>query len=246
MRITEQMDFASRITRIPRPFHSDPADEARARFPEVSGDMASVIGGAAGCSPYLRALLQSEADWLPRALNNPEAALAGIMSDLRAATGDPSSPLRHAKRRVALLAGLADLAGVWRLETVTQALSDLADLACDMALRQAVAHEISRGKLPGMRDSDMETGAGMVVLAMGKMGAGELNYSSDIDLICLYDETRFEPDQQHDARAAFVRATRRMTATLSENTAEGYVFRTDLRLRPDPSVTPVCISMAAA
>ena len=81
---------------------------------------------------------------------------------------------------------------------------------------------------------------------MGKGGARELNYSSDIDLICLFDETRFDPDEYHDARAAFVRATRRMATLLSERTPEGYVFRTDLRLRPDPSVTPVCLAMAAA
>ena len=86
----------------------------------------------------------------------------------------------------------------------------------------------------------------MVVLAMGKMGAHELNYSSDIDLICLFDETRFDEDGYHEARAAFVRATRQMAATLSDRTAEGYVFRTDLRLRPDPGVTPVCMSMGAA
>ena len=78
------------------------------------------------------------------------------------------------------------------------------------------------------------------------MGAHELNYSSDIDLICLFDETRYSRDDYHDARASLVRATRRMAATLSDITDEGYVFRTDLRLRPDPAVTPVCMAMAAA
>jgi glutamate-ammonia-ligase adenylyltransferase len=86
----------------------------------------------------------------------------------------------------------------------------------------------------------------MVALAMGKMGAGELNYSSDIDLICLFDETRFEDGDEMEARAGFIRATRRIAATLGETGAEGYVFRTDLRLRPDAGTTPVCISMAAA
>jgi glutamate-ammonia-ligase adenylyltransferase len=86
----------------------------------------------------------------------------------------------------------------------------------------------------------------MVALAMGKMGANELNYSSDIDLICLFDETRFDANDFADARMAFVRATRAMTALLSDLTGEGYVFRTDLRLRPDPSATPVCIAMEAA
>ncbi|MCQ0092791.1 glutamine-synthetase adenylyltransferase [Roseovarius sp. M141] len=240
------MDFVSRITRLPRPYQADHAEEAQARFPGFAGDLRDLIGNAAGCSPYLRHLMQSEAEWLPGALDMPEDALAALMTDLGCIEGDPSGALRQGKRRIALLAGLADLAGVWPLEVVTQTLTDLADLACAVTLRHCVAHEIRRGKLPGMTEDNLEDAAGMVVLAMGKMGAGELNYSSDIDLICVYDETRFEPDANHEARAAFVRATRRMAAILSENTAEGYVFRTDLRLRPDPGVTPVCMSMAAA
>ena len=118
--------------------------------------------------------------------------------------------------------------------------------ACQAALRAAVLHQIRRKKLPGMTEEDAQDAAGMFVLAMGKMGAGELNYSSDIDLICLFDEARFDAVDFHDARAGFVRATRAMAATLSEITAQGYVFRTDLRLRPDPSVTPVCMAMDAA
>ena len=78
------------------------------------------------------------------------------------------------------------------------------------------------------------------------MGAGELNYSSDIDLICLFDQSRFDPEDYQDARSEFVRITRTMAKMLSDNTADGYVFRTDLRLRPDPAVTPVCLAMEAA
>ena len=240
------MDFATRITRLPLPHEADQAEEARARFPSLSADLRDLIGNAAGCSPYLRHLIQAEADWLPPALEAPEAARSALLDRLRAVEGDPAGPLRQGKRRIALLVGLADLAGVWPLEEVTQTLTDLADLACNAALRHAVGWDLRRGKLPGMTEDDVEDAAGMVVLAMGKMGAGELNYSSDIDLICLYDETRFDADTNHEARAAFVRATRRMASTLSENTAEGYVFRTDLRLRPDPGATPVCMSMSSA
>jgi glutamate-ammonia-ligase adenylyltransferase len=81
---------------------------------------------------------------------------------------------------------------------------------------------------------------------MGKMGAGELDYSSDIDLICLFDESRFDPDDFLEARPAYIKATRAMAALLNDITGEGYVFRTDLRLRPDPAVTPVCLGMEAA
>jgi [glutamine synthetase] adenylyltransferase / [glutamine synthetase]-adenylyl-L-tyrosine phosphorylase len=149
------------------------------------------------------------------------------------------------KARVALIAGLADLGGVWTLDEVTGALTRLADRAVDALIRALVAEEARRGRLPGITLSDRDAG-GMVALAMGKMGAGELNYSSDIDLICLFDESRFDAGDIDDARAGFVRVTRRMTAALSDMTDTGYVFRTDLRLRPDASVTPVCLSMGAA
>src|SRR5690606_2374518 len=105
-------------------------------------------------------------------------------------------------------------------------------------LRVHVAHEIRRGKLP----KTYADAGGIFALAMGKGGARELNYSSDIDLIILYDDTAYTEDDQFEARAALIRATRKMAATLSDVTGHGYVFRTDLRLRPDASVTPVCIS----
>ncbi|MEI4194829.1 glutamine-synthetase adenylyltransferase [Roseovarius sp. E0-M6] len=241
------MSFADRITRCPASFDISAGEEARARLPEAPKAVADLIEGAAGCSPYLGALIAREAEWLSKALSDPEAALAAVHETVHALEDAAlSKGLRRAKGQVALLTGLADLGGVWPLEQVTQALTDFADLAVGCALQEAVGREIRRGKLPGQEEADIATAGGMTVLAMGKMGAGELNYSSDIDLICLFDETRFAPDDLHDARAAFVRATRRMCATLSDRTSDGYVFRTDLRLRPDPSVTPVCMTMAAA
>ncbi|WP_336097172.1 bifunctional [glutamine synthetase] adenylyltransferase/[glutamine synthetase]-adenylyl-L-tyrosine phosphorylase [Roseovarius sp. CH_XMU1461] len=241
------MSFLSRMTRCPRPHDPDAAEEARGQVPGLAPELADLVAGAAGCSPYLAGLIAREAGWLVEALDDPEAARAGLMAAVRGLEdGALGSGLRGAKGRIALLAGLADLAGVWPLEEVTGTLTEFADLACQRALTEAVGREIRRGKLPGQSEDDIETAGGMVVLAMGKMGAGELNYSSDIDLICLFDETRFGPEEFLDARASFVRATRRMSATLNDRTAEGYVFRTDLRLRPDPSVTPVCLAMAAA
>ena len=241
------MTFAARITRLPLAFDPDRGAEARAAVPALSGDLARLIDGAAGCSPYLAGLIAREAAWLPGALDDPEAALAATLADIGHCAPDAlGSALREAKRRVALLAALADLAGVWPLMTVTGALTQLADTATDAALRACVGAEIRRGKLPGASAADAGIAGGMVALAMGKMGAHELNYSSDIDLICLFDETRFDPSDWPEARASFVRATRRAMALLSDLTGEGYVFRTDLRLRPDPAVTPVCMAMAAA
>jgi len=154
--------------------------------------------------------------------------------------------LRRAKRRLALLVALADLGGAWDLMQVTSALTRFADGAVETGLRAILGAEIARGRLPGIAPGSDPSALGMVVMAMGKMGARELNYSSDIDLICLFDESRFAPADVHAARSGFIRATRRLTRLLSENTAEGYVLRTDLRLRPDAAVTPVCIGMDAA
>ena len=241
------MNFASRITRLPRPFEPERGAETRDLCPDVPNTVGDLLAGAGGCSPYLKSLAEKERDWLPGAFDNPEVAIETLFAELREVAPDKlASALRMGKRRVALLAGLADLGGVWTLEEVTGTLTRFADLATHLAIRACVGHEIRRGKLPGMTEADAETGGSMVALAMGKMGAGELNYSSDIDLICLFDETRFDRDDYLDARAALVRATRKMAAMLNDQTGEGYVFRTDLRLRPDPSVTPVCMTMEAA
>ncbi|MDO5604577.1 MAG: glutamine-synthetase adenylyltransferase [Paracoccus sp. (in: a-proteobacteria)] len=238
------MDFAARITRTPIAHDTARASEARALFAGTDAPVADLIAATAGCSPYLWSLMQKEAEWLVDAFATADDGLiARETAGFDALDGDALGPaLRQVKRRVALLAGLADLGGVWRLEQVTGALSDLADRATDLALRAHLRTETARGKLPA---SDADAG-GIFVMAMGKMGAGELNYSSDIDLIVLYDDGAYDPADQHEARAGLIRVTRKMAATLSDNTEHGYVFRTDLRLRPDAAVTPVCISASVA
>ncbi len=234
------------VRRMPRAFDPALGKEASQRV-DASSDQKGLIAGAAGSSPYLKSLIERESDWLPAALEDPDRALADVMHAARALPPDQLKPgLRQAKRRLALLTALADLADAWPLEKVTAALTDFGALAADVAAKAEIAALIRRGKLPGMAEDDVETAAGMIILAMGKMGAHELNYSSDIDLIVLFDETRFDPDDFYDARHGMVRATRNFCATLSDKTADGYVFRTDLRLRPDPAVTPVCIAAEAA
>ncbi|WP_265501883.1 [protein-PII] uridylyltransferase family protein [Paracoccus beibuensis] len=236
------MAFATRITRLPRPVDHVRAADVAGLFPGIPDRLRDLIAGAAGSSPFLAGLIRQEADWLIPALDHDDV-VARETAGLEDLDADALSvALRRAKRRVAAQAALADLGGVWSLEQVTGALSDLADRAVDLALRVHVAAEARRGKLP----PTAADAGGIFALAMGKGGARELNYSSDIDLIVLFDETAYPEDAQAEARAALIRATRRMAATLSDATDHGYVFRTDLRLRPDAAVTPVCISTAAA
>ena len=228
-------------------FEPDLGREALASTPWANGPLAELITGTGGSSPYLKGLIVREGAWLESAVDDVEGALAAEQVRVNDVAPDQlGAALRQGKRRLALLAALCDLAGAWPLERVTGALTDFADFAVSLALREAVGREFRRKKLPGQGEDAIESAGGVVALAMGKMGAGELNYSSDIDLIMLFDESRYAPDDYMEARASLVRATRRMSATLNDLTGEGYVFRTDLRLRPDPAVTPVCMAMEAA
>lgn len=246
-RYLARMIFQDRITRHPIPLDPQRGNAAVKMLDLPSGPAAALIAGAAGCSPYLAGLITQEADWLKDRLRRPlvaaKALAAGETGDFDGLSSAALSPaLRRAKRRIALLVGLADLGGVWPLEQVTKALTCFADRAVDLALRAHVRAEITRGRLP---PTTADAG-GIMAIAMGKMGAEELNYSSDIDLIILYDDSAFSAGDQHEARAALIRATRGAITTLRDHTADGYVFRTDLRLRPDAAVTPVCMSAGAA
>ena len=154
--------------------------------------------------------------------------------------------LRQMKSEAALLIALCDIGGVWPVMQVTAALTDLAVAAVQSALRYLLRQEAARERLSPADPDRPEADSGLFVLAMGKMGARELNYSSDIDLIVFFDgASRIIPDNV-DAAPVFVRITQRVVKLLQERTGDGYVFRADLRLRPDPASTAVAISTVAA
>jgi glutamate-ammonia-ligase adenylyltransferase len=189
-----------------------------------------------GNSPYLAGLALHEAPALRDLLRHgPDATVSRAFARLAAMPPDTPRPrlaaaLREAKRVVALTAAIADIGGVWSLAQVTAALSDLAEAA----LRLAVAHLLGESGL-----------AGFCVLGMGKLGARELNYSSDIDLVLLFDPAA-NPHRGATLGQDFVRLARALVGLLQDRTGDGYVFRTDLRLRPDPAATPLAVALPAA
>src|SRR6185295_3902107 len=134
-----------------------------------------------------------------------------------------------------LAVALGDLAGELALEDVTRHLSEFADQAIERALAGAVGERVA-GAGPD----------GIAVIALGKLGSGELNYSSDVDLLLLFDPERLARLERDDAGEAAVRIARRMIEILQKRTADGYVARVDLRLRPSPEVTPVALPVNAA
>jgi glutamate-ammonia-ligase adenylyltransferase len=127
------------------------------------------------------------------------------------------------------------------LETVTRLLTEFADAAIGAALRFALADAARSGRWNGGAAA-----TGFFLLAMGKYGAHELNYSSDVDLIALYDPDSTGPAAGVEPSGFWVRIVRSLATLLQERTSDGYVFRTDLRLRPDPAATAVAISAPAA
>ncbi|MFB9972075.1 bifunctional [glutamine synthetase] adenylyltransferase/[glutamine synthetase]-adenylyl-L-tyrosine phosphorylase [Pseudoroseomonas cervicalis] len=251
--------------RLPRPH--DP--EAAARLAEAftargaaerayaaSPEGAALLAALGGNSPYLSDLAERESAMLLRfAERGAEEAFALALDPLSRADPDAARPavaalLRQAKRQAALIIALADLTGQWKLDRVTGALSDLAEAAIDYACAHLLREAASRGELKLPRGVTREPrgvarGSGLAILGMGKLGGRELNYSSDIDLMVLYDPLA-AAYQAERAGAVYVRIARELVKLMEERTAGGYVFRTDLRLRPDPAATPLAVSIPTA
>jgi [glutamine synthetase] adenylyltransferase / [glutamine synthetase]-adenylyl-L-tyrosine phosphorylase len=212
-----------------------------------------ILLGIIEFSPYLFDLMRSDAARLIRLLTcDPEAHLAWLIEttsrEVLAASGETEMMrlLRRTKSEAALLIALCDIGGVWSVMRVTAALTDLAVASVQAALRYLLRQEAVRGRLSPPHPDRPEEGSGLFVLAMGKMGAGELNYSSDIDLIVFFDAAAPTLANDIEPQPFFVRVTQALARLLQQRTGDGYVFRVDLRLRPDPASTQVAISTAAA
>ncbi|MCI4665143.1 MAG: bifunctional [glutamine synthetase] adenylyltransferase/[glutamine synthetase]-adenylyl-L-tyrosine phosphorylase [Neomegalonema sp.] len=241
--------FQDAVAATPPVYDQQAADDCLERCAPPTGNAQALLAGAAGGAPFLRRTAEREAEWLNTIWGRPlDATWSELLRDTKtAAAADLPEPeamriLRVARRRAALLIALADLGAVWDLDQTTTALTDFADAALQAAMARLVAREAATGKLPSLSP---ET-PGLFALAMGKMGAHELNYSSDIDLILLFDPERLAPEDQGTAKERFPRLARQLVKLLSELTADGYVARVDLRLRPDPGATPAVLSTEAA
>ena len=234
-------------------FDAAPA-EAAARLREYVASnktLAALLAGIFEASPYLWGTIAADPQMLLRLLEEaPEASLDRLLQDRARETlnteddADAQRALRAMKREGALLIALADIGGVWSLGEVTDALTRLADTAVRTAVDRLLRGAAGAGKIKLPNPENPGEGSGYIVLAMGKHGAGELNYSSDIDLIVFFEREAplaegIEPVQ------FFVGLTKNLLKLVNERTADGYVFRTDLRLRPDPGSTQIAISTAA-
>jgi [glutamine synthetase] adenylyltransferase / [glutamine synthetase]-adenylyl-L-tyrosine phosphorylase len=190
------------------------------------------VARAQGASPFLRQLIAAHPDIVAAAQGDMTSAidLAGQVGD-----GDIARKLRRMRARHMLAIALADLSGAWPLERLVAALSDFADRALDIAIGEAIG-----GHAPGAPV------CGLAVIALGKHGSRELNYSSDIDPIFIYDPETLPRRSREEPAEAAVRIVRRVVDLLQTRDGDGFVFRVDLRLRPASEATPIALPVDAA
>lgn len=222
------------------------------------GENKALITSLAGNSPYLAQLMLRNPLFLKRLLTREPGELFKSLLEKTAAkaagTHDRDAfmrVIRALKSRAALLIAACDISGFWDLDATTEALTRLADLTLQLSLAHILFERMDAGKMAwpdGRREKaapKLARNSGFVALSLGKLGARSLNYSSDIDLILLYDEERIRLNDQLP-KPFFTKVAQNLVSLMQERTAEGYVFRVDLRLRPDPGTTPPAVSFAAA
>ncbi|WP_137151404.1 bifunctional [glutamine synthetase] adenylyltransferase/[glutamine synthetase]-adenylyl-L-tyrosine phosphorylase [Devosia sp. FKR38] len=224
--------------------------------PEQSGSLAPAmptLGPLLESAPYLLDLAQANLGWLIEILgDSADGAFIDIIEAVDAAgrvardEAELAPVLRIAKGRTALLAALSETGGAWTTAQATAALSDLADAALDAALNLLLREAAAKGQLTLPPGEATAANSGLAIFALGKHGGQELNYSSDIDIVAFYDPDKGVLKDPSEATKIYSRIVQKLVGLMEERQAFGYVFRTDLRLRPDPGSTPVAISFDAA
>ena len=217
----------------------------RAGTLDRSAPRGRAIWAALGSSPFLADCLLRFPDFARRLPDEgADGPVEEIFARLRDLPADCDTArwmrrVREERARLAAAVAVADIAGDWPLERVTGTLSRFATAALDAAVR----HLLVTGREFAGAEPD---GSGIVVLGMGKLGAGELNYSSDIDIVLIYDDAVSPVRRRDRVGQSMVRFARDLVRLLQERTADGYVQRVDLRLRPDPASTPLAVPIRAA
>jgi len=200
-------------------------------------------------APYLAGLAERHADWFAasRAISADTALQTVLLGVKRAGESAADEAgigreLRIAKGRVALLAAVSEVEGSWTTAQSTAALSDLADFALEAGLDTLMRLAAARGLVRGGTAAD----SGLAIFALGKHGGRELNYSSDIDIVAFFDPDKVDATEPGEETKLMSRIVQRLANLMQDRTEFGYVFRTDLRLRPDPGATPVALPVEAA
>ncbi len=255
-----RLSLLERLQPTPRLAHVSSASRRVSDFLETVPELQILVSS----KPSVLTLLQAIADHSPYLwrlccakplrlqalfMSAPEESLTVLLEGMSSFWNDAHSDaemmrlLRNAKQTSALLVALADLGGLWGLVEVTEALTQFADAAVAAGLGYVLKKASGLGQIR-TDESGRIADCGLVLLALGKHGARELNYSSDIDLVVFYDPSSAAIIR--DPAPTYVKIAQSLARLLQERTADGYVLRVDYRLRPDPGSTNVAVSLPSA
>lgn len=252
--------FLDSITSLPKASLPEQAADAMAAVTALNGNdvplgasLEAVIRATAGNSSFLSQLIQRDPEFLLEVCEcSPQHAFEQLMDTLKREANETTSQqtlmtlLRRARGRVALLTAIADVSFFWDVATVTDRLSRFADLAIEATANLLLREAHSKNIITLQDPAQPQLGSGLLILAMGKLGGFELNYSSDIDLIILFDADALPYQGRHSLQHFYNHVAQDICTILQERTRDGYVFRTDLRLRPDPRSTPLAVKLGSA
>ncbi len=242
-------DFRDRVREQP---------DAAALVPHLEGGLLQdLLLSIADHSPFLWQLIVSDPARMAKlAFEEPEQShraivesQANLFREIRSrglTRDDAAREFRRNRGAHALLVALADIGGLWSVEEVTRALSEFADASVSGGLNLVLTETADLGRINLPNPENPGEGSGVTVLALGKHGAGELNYSSDIDLVIFFDSETSVLKERAEAATVYTRVAQQLARLLQERTADGYVHRVDYRLRPDPGSTPTAMSLASA
>ncbi len=265
------LSLLKRASRFPKPFDpqrvdhllsdlgersksSDPRYADAVKFLKKNRRAGKCLASIAGNSPHLsRVILKDPATFQDVLRKNPETFFSDLLQSCESQAqntltiAEIMAVLRRAKTKAALTIAAADILGAWSLSDVTERLSQFADLALNLALKFCLQEAERNGHVALANEAKPEAHFGLALIAMGKYGAHELNYSSDIDFTLFFDTDKVstqilsgEPSQ------ICISLAKDLVKIIQEMTQDGYVFRTDLRLRPDAGATAIALSTSAA
>lgn len=245
---TDNLSSTDRLPKASRTEDFSRVQAALARPQHARAD--ALLAASAGNAPYLAQLILKHPDIFDAVVSG---SASQVWSTLRASQVNPTQEqpalmrtLRQHKAQAGLTIALADITSEWALLDVTGALTQLAEISVRAALHHLLLRAAAKGDLALSNPAQPEDGSGIIILGMGKLGGFELNYSSDIDLIVLFDKETLPYTGPKSPQHFMNKLASDLVAILEERTPDGYVFRTDLRLRPDPMSTPLAVSTSAA
>lgn len=227
---------------------ADPSEPSSCPILAINEDLSATVFACWTHAPFLKDLLRRHHGFIAEVASlDPTNVIAAEIEALDTVFSSQLAlrhALRHARQRLMLYLALGDCAGTLPLSTLTTALSQLADSALTAALGFELAQLAQRGDFQA--ECATPNRCGLAILGLGKLGGHELNYSSDIDLMIFFDPDVFAYEGRKEKKVAAVSLARAVCGHISAVTSDGFVFRVDLRLRPDPGSTPIAMTLDAA